>query len=322
MICKRTILLTVVLFGVAAQAQQFKPPQNRNAALRYWIAFAELQDRPADEATTKLIESVLAGDAAWDEQRLGPMIDQNDAALRIMQRGTSLPECNWGLEYERGGAMSLAHLPKARALARLNALYGARLLYKGDSAGAVAAWIAGLRFAQHMNEGISLIGVLSAKPGFMADLRFLTKAVQSGVLSNELLEKVRATLRTIPQDGLNWSSAVNFEAWADESELKKFVETKNFDELFRSSFSRDPGPATQPTASDLAKFHAVMNEVVAAFQLPSAQTKDRLEQIQITVKQLDAASQAITPNYLRTNEARRQVAAEREVLEKALANAK
>jgi len=72
-------------------------PQNKNAALRYWMAFAEMQDRPVDEVTTKLMEDVLSGATTWDERQLGPVVEANVPALRAMQKATALPQCNRGL---------------------------------------------------------------------------------------------------------------------------------------------------------------------------------------------------------------------------------
>jgi len=121
------LLLTGLFFFWSSTtfAQQFTPPPNKNAALRYWMAFAEMADHSADDATTKLMEDVLSGAANWDEQRLGPIMDENNPAIQTLQRAMELTDCSWGLEYSRGAAMSLGYLPKARALARLNALYGA-----------------------------------------------------------------------------------------------------------------------------------------------------------------------------------------------------
>ena len=53
------------------------PPETRNAALRYWMAFAEMQDPPANKATQDLLEKTAAGEAAWDERQLGPILDAN-----------------------------------------------------------------------------------------------------------------------------------------------------------------------------------------------------------------------------------------------------
>jgi hypothetical protein len=319
----KSLLLCLVLFvcsaGSLVSQPQLVPPPNQNAALRYWMSFADLVDRPTDDATNKAIDDVLSGASAWDEQKLGPVVDANEAAVRSLQRATKLPDCNWGLEYERGFAMSLGHLPKARVIARLNALYGARQLAKGDAAGAVNSWLAGLRFAQHVGEGVSLIGTLSARPAFTANLHLLARAVQERHINAELQSKIRAQLQKLPADGLDWSGPVRVEAWADEDSLKYLANASNFAQTYRDFFGSAPATGVQPpTTQDISAFHALMNEVIAAFQLPAAQTKERLPGIMAKAKDLSAPSQAVIPNYQRTNDARIQVASEKEALLQAL----
>lgn len=313
------LLLTLIVSG-SMSAQQFNLPQNKNAALRYWMAFAEMQDRTVDEATTKLMEDVLSGAASWDEQRLGPILDANRDAIRTMQKGTSLPDCNWGLDYDRGAAMSLAHLPKARTMARLNALYGSRQLAQGDTEGAVNTWLAGLRFAQHMARDISLIGVLSAKPAFLANLNLLSKAVAGGRLTSDQLRNVKAQVGALPADGLNWSMAVKFEAWAGEQGLR-YLSEGDFQEKYKSFFSHAPAPATAPPSeSDIAAYRALMKDVIAAFDLPYDQAKTRLQQLDAGKKSLHPAVGEMLPNYPRLNEKRHEVTLAIQYLEQALAD--
>jgi hypothetical protein len=317
---KAFLLLLTLIVASSLPAQQFNLPQNKNAALRYWIAFAEMQDRTVDEATTKLMEDVLSGAASWDEQRLNPILDANHDAIRTMQKGTLLPECNWGLDYDRGAAMSLAHLPKARAMARLNALYGSRQLAQGDAEGAVNTWLAGLRFAQHITRDMSLIGVLSAKPAFMANLSLLSKAVTDGRLNSDLLRNVKAQVGALPADGLNWSMAVKFEAWADEQALH-YLSEGDFQQKYKTFFSHTPAPATSaPSESDIAAYRALMKDVIAAFDLPYDQAKARLQQLDAGKKSLHAAVGEILPNYPLLNERRHQVAQALQSLEQALAD--
>src|ERR1700737_2155768 len=143
----KMILIATSLFmsntvGVA-QTQTKGPIQTRNAPLRYWMAFAELQDPPADKATADLLEKTAAGQATWDEAKLGPILNKNEDAILTMQRATKLPECDWGLEYERGPSASIAYVPRARVLARLNTLYGLRMAARGRTQEAIDTWLAG-----------------------------------------------------------------------------------------------------------------------------------------------------------------------------------
>lgn len=316
---KKLMIALIAYFGLALHGQQFTPAQNRNAALRYWAAFAEMKDRAIDNATSKLMDEVLNGNASFDEQRLGPIVEENSYAVRGMQRGTELPECNWGLDYSLGAAIPLAHLPKARVLARLNALYGARQLAKGDSEGAVATWLAGLRFAQCVGAGVGLIGNLSAKPAFEANLHLLTVAAQSGALNAELQNKVRTQLRQLPPDGLNWIESIKAEGWACEEGLKYLAKAPNFQETYKEFFSTPPPqPAHPPTGSEIAALRNVMAEVIAAFQLPPAQTRERLTVILAKLKDMNPAVQAVVPNFSKLNESREKLIAEKEALAKAL----
>jgi len=316
---KTFVAILLFLSGAATQAQQFTPPQNSNAVLRYWAAFAEMKDQTIDDATSKLMDEVLSGTAAFDEQRLGPIVDENSFAIRGLQRGTALSECNWGLDYSLGSAVPLAHLPKARVLARLNALYGARQLAKGDADGAVNTWLAGLRFAQCVGAGIGLIGNLSAKPAFEANLHLLTAAAQSGAINSDLHNKVRTQLRQLPAEGLDWIDSIKAEQWACEEGLKDLAKAPNFQETYKEFFgSPAPQAAHPPTAAEIAALRSLMSEVVSAFQLPPAQTRERLSAIMAKIHELNLPVQAIVPNFPRLNDGREKLIREEEALLKAL----
>lgn len=313
------IFVVLTCCGIFAQAQQFTPPQTKNAALRYWAAFAEMKDRPIDDASSKLMEDVLNGNAGWDEHRLGPIVDENAYAVEAMQRATTLPECNWGLDYSLGAAMPLAHLPKARVLARLNALYGARQMARGDAEGAVKTWLAGLRFAQDVSKDVGLIAALSAQPAFMANLRLLTTAVKSGAVNTQLENKVRTEIHRLPPDGLPWAQSIKFEAWADAESLKYLGKAPDFAAVYKDWFRSDPPQSAKPpSASEIAAFRELMNQMVAAFQLPPAQTRVRLATITARLKAMNPAVQATFPNYQRLNDNREKMVSQKEDLLKAL----
>ena len=97
----RVVIVAAVAACLLVLPAGAQPPTG-NAALRYWMAFALLQDPPADAATTDLVQRVADGKAPWDESRLGPILDANGDALEIMRRGSTVRACDWGIEYRPG----------------------------------------------------------------------------------------------------------------------------------------------------------------------------------------------------------------------------
>src|SRR5277367_4210761 len=174
--------VALLLLAVAANAQTKLPQETRNAALRYWLAFAEMQDPPSDPATSSLLKKTAAGEALWDEAKLGPILDKNESAILRMQRATKLPDCDWGIEYSDGPTASIAYAPRARVMAGLNTLHGMRQAAKGNQQAAVQTWLDGIRFSQDIARGGSLIFIVIGKLSLIADLHALTQAAQSGKL--------------------------------------------------------------------------------------------------------------------------------------------
>lgn len=305
-------LIAVCLVARCAAAQEAAFPKTRNAALRYWMAFALMQDPPADKSTQELLESVAEGRIPWDESRLAPLLDQNRGAILTMQRATQLPECNWGLEYDLGPDTPLAHLPKARVMARLNVLYGMRLAAKHDSAGAVDAWLAGLRFAQDLAQGGSLIGALSAKAAMTADLNALTHAVENGLLENAFLRRVEHAVQALPPYGFDWNPSISEEFFGEEMAIKQLAKSP---ELSKQWFGEDvPASSVVPSASVISQWHSLTHQALEAFGRPVPESKDRLERIQRDIRSLNPTLRRITPSFAKIEENRGQVETARQNL--------
>ena len=304
-------IIVLVLAASIAPAQQALPV-TENAALRYWLAFAELQDVPADKDTQALLESVASGNAPWNETRLGAFLDQNGAAIRAMQRATALPECDWGLEYERGWRASIAPVVKGRVLARLNVLHGMRQAARGDTTAAVESWIHGLRFAGHLSQGFSLVGALIAKAALLSDLRALQNAVESGSLDNTMLDRVAAAVRALPPDGLDWSAAVQYEALAGATGLKELSSTRDPRPMYEAFFGEPaPGSLTVPSAAEIAQYQALMEKAADALRLGYAAAPE-LAALGQQIGAIHPIIRRLLPSLTRVNEARLETAAARQ----------
>ncbi len=177
--------------------------------MRYWTAFAVLQDSPANAATTNLALRVAEGGAPWDEDQLGPILDANSQALEIMERASTLRSCDWGVEYDLGPHAPIPHLARARVLGRLSVLSGMRLAARGQTSEAVDRWLAAIRFSQHVAQGGTLISLLSANSVLLPSLRGL--AGEASRLTLDSRARIEAGLRVLPETGFDWPDAMQQE---------------------------------------------------------------------------------------------------------------
>ena len=206
-----TFVLAALMLGARADAQA-PTATATNAALRYWMAFALMKDPPADQATMELLDRVASGASPWDEARLGKFVDDNRDSLQIMRRATKLASCDWGLEYELGSNTPIAHLAKARVLGRLNGADAARLAARGQTDAAIDAWLAGIRFSQHVAKGGTLISLLSAKLSLSPALKSLARVLSQSRVDAARRKEIEVTLNGIPPAGLDWADAMKREA--------------------------------------------------------------------------------------------------------------
>ena len=133
----RPRLTAVMMTLCCAPAVPAAAQDTQNAALGYWMAFAQMKEPPSGS--------------------FGPdLIDANAAALATLRRASRGGFCDWGIDYELGPNAPIAHLPKARALAQLNSAAAVQSISRGQSDEAVAAWVTGMRFALHIESGGTL----------------------------------------------------------------------------------------------------------------------------------------------------------------------
>jgi hypothetical protein len=309
------MILLCVIFAAAGHAQTKLPPETRNAALRYWLAFAELKDPPADKETQELLQKTLLGNATWDEQKLGPILDANSAALGIFDRASKLPDCEWGLEYGRDVAASIAYVPRSRALAKLNTLRGIREMAKGNSQQAVDAWVNGIHFSDQLTHGGSLILVLIAKETMLPNLQWLTTETNKGHLNEKQKREVAERLKALPQDVIDWSTA-----WGVEGAVvQQFLNSAKAEAEFEAMTGQAPVKGcVPPSQEELKKFQEYLAQAQATLRASEQEAKVRLEALEVYRKKLCPSEQAMIPSVQKTNEARAQLRAAKDALQQAL----
>jgi hypothetical protein len=321
----RVFLITawIVMAGLSGSGQVRLPAETRNAALRYWLAFAEIQDATADKATQDLLERTAAGVAPWDESRLGSILDRNLPAIQRMQRATNLPECDWGLEYDHKG--SIAHAPRARVLARLNTLEGIRLKAKGDLPGAVSAWVAGIRFSQHVAQGGSLVFTLVAQSTLLPNLRELAQAAESGGLRDADRRQIETVARALPESGFDWGNAMRTEEALLYAALDEVSRSSQPAAAYAALLGVAPGSSSPPTPADRSAYNRLMLDIQQALRQPTTPANEA--KLQGLARELEKGSihaffRQTTPDPMRVQQDRVAVVSARTRLLQALGQRK
>ncbi len=294
-------IMAVLASAHTARAQATFPPETDNAALRYWYALAEVQEPPNDNASQHLFGETVAGRAAWDEKKLGPILDSNRDALRTMQRATKLPVCDWGFDYRNGAAFRPWIGMRAALLSHLNKLQGIREMAYGDSRTAVDTWLAGVHFGQDVSRSGPVIAALIAHAIILDNLNALRDSARQGKLNEEQKKELSVVVKTMPEDGFDWGAA-----WGVEFAIG-------------DQFLRESQTADKPESDDkIRAYEEYMLAAQAALRDPPAETKSRIADLESKLRGLGKAEQNLIPDIRVTNEARIRLATAHQELMQAL----
>jgi hypothetical protein len=155
--------LALLCSAGAASAQESKAPPcdlGRNAALIYWRAFAAFPE----EKDQDLADLIRPGNETklTPEQKAG-LAKRWDSALELLHEAADIPQCNWGLDFEKKWPKyDFTYLTKARTLARAAAFRAGYFWQEGKRKEAADDFRAAVIMAHQVgNEGHDwMIGVL------------------------------------------------------------------------------------------------------------------------------------------------------------------
>jgi hypothetical protein len=199
-------MILIALLSAGPALAQRNTSLTENAALRYWSAFSEVQDSGITDQQAKELNAILDGMAPYDDSKYKDLLEKNTLALEIMARATSLPNCDWGLDYGLGHEVPVDYARKALVLGRLNVLYAFHLLKTGNKDGAVRALAAGLRFSHDVGNGGSLFATLIAKDLLTSHLRAVAGALRLEQLSASQRSQLQTAVARVGE-GLDWPMA-------------------------------------------------------------------------------------------------------------------
>jgi hypothetical protein len=303
--------------GVRAQAKF--PPDSDNAALRYWTALTEMKNTiDENETTQKLLSATIKSEIPWDENKLGPILEANAAAVQAMQRGAKLAECNWGLDYRLGVATPVQMVMRARGLEQLNTLEGISELAKGNGNAAVNTWLLGIRFSQDVGRGGPAILALVASTMLTETFQAITGQVKQGKLQQAQKQALYAAIKQLPGDGFDWGIS-----WGIEYAIgNQFLEGLRKASDPRAVYKQFEIPAPEglpPTQQDIDRYGQYMLAAQGALRRHPDIATALLNDLESRERSLPEVVQWLIPSPSGCNRARIKVLSGRDELLQALA---
>lgn len=134
------VLAATTLVHPAAAETESSP----NAAVIYWQAFAALPPKPEGDDKAKTEE--------W--------LTQSEYAIKMLQKASALPSCDWQLPYDLGYDMQAPHVSKMLNLSKA-AVAHARQISQSDNKRAHAELQAVIRAACHLGTDHTLVTQLT-----------------------------------------------------------------------------------------------------------------------------------------------------------------
>ena len=256
--------------------------ENRNAALGYWMAFAQMKEPPSGSVGQEVI-------------------DANAAALTTLARASRGGFCDWGIDYELGPGAPIAHLPKARALASVNAAAAVRAMSRGQADQAIDQWLVGMRFALHIESGGTLISTLTAWNALRSTWEGLEPFLAERRLTAAQRVRLADAIRAMPDTVFNWSGAVLNEARVLQSPAAL------------AAAKSGPGAFTPPTAAETKRFLREIERVADALSRSPDQAAVTIASYQAETD-IHRFYRESMPSLTKVNENRREVKAARERL--------
>ena len=310
--------LAIAVATGSARAQAKYLPESNNAALRYWTALDEMRDDPyTEEVTHNMLSAVMKGETTWNEEKMGPALDVYAGSIRTMQRGTKLPDCNWGLDYQLGNLNIAQMMMRSRALEELNTVEGVRQLAKGDSKAAVETWRAGIRFSQDLGRGGPVIHALVASAMLIDELHAVANYAGPGKLPEAQREELYAALKAMPEDGFDWGVSWGVETAMGTEWLGK-LRTMDDPGGYYKRIGMQVPKGVPPSEQDVEKYSEFMLAAQGSLREPPEKAKPLLEDLESRESKLSEVVQLRVVDPVKCNERRGKVMEAREHLLQAL----
>ncbi|MGF1578600.1 MAG: hypothetical protein ACFCD0_04480 [Gemmataceae bacterium] len=283
-------VLLVIGVGLASNAftfgQENTTDLGKNAALKYWMAFAVMPELDTQDRKLLSTPSKVAVN-----KHTRALVKKAKTSLTLLHRGASIQPCNWGYELREGTNWLLPHIGRARDLARLATLRARVRLKDGDVQGGTDDLLAAMKLAHHVGKGGLLIEILVewglrhiALKTAAADLAAMTPAQRKQLAAN--LQKLPPLPKTV--------TGTRMEKKAGYRSITYLLRAGKFEQVFGYMTNPERGekyiravnavakalknPATQKKA--ITEFEAIYDRTIQNAALPHFQSVKKLKALQ------------------------------------------
>lgn len=142
-------LAAAAILATAGASHALAVDSKDNAALRYWRVFSWF-DRNYDEAVGEIDWSHIGDPGFTAPPEAVKRLLGNGGLVSMTVFAASLPDCDFGVDYDLGPEALLPHLGSMRRLAQVMPLDARLKLDAGETDAAVQSLVAALRMARHV----------------------------------------------------------------------------------------------------------------------------------------------------------------------------
>ncbi|MCA9281931.1 MAG: hypothetical protein KDA30_07825 [Phycisphaerales bacterium] len=185
------LCVAAAVLGVASGAMGVD--SKVNAALRYWRAWSLITE--ADD--TRLGETAWGYESAEEfvtTPELVRFIEDKQQAIGLLREAAAMPECDFGVDFDKGPYALLTHLRPMRTSVHLLTLDARLHANTGDTERAVDDLVAAYRMERHMADGSMLINSLVTAATFEATTQTVERLLDEGLLDAAGRARIDAAL--------------------------------------------------------------------------------------------------------------------------------
>lgn len=277
----KIVCLLLILLGLASPAKAYPPD---NAAVLYYKAFLLMQD-PNDQVR-QMMYNLRKGKIKPNDQ-IKACLDANKDVIRFVEAAAEIPDCDWGHDISKGLDVLMPELAKLRMTAFMLTANAQILAEEGEHRGALQKCLTMHKMARHVGDSILISYLVSIALNDMADQRI------QDLLSNmpqdlETLLWLNKQVAAVSSDFPSIKAAMAREKEISMNEIRK-EKIENVLEMLAEDIALDKAKVAVVEKvrkgdpkffDDNRSYYAkVMDEAIAALDLPYAQSHKKLEEL-------------------------------------------